>query len=127
MRPLRHGVCSRSVHSQKSCETKRQWPDNQHNQRRRFNEMFGLTHTGINSCCFFYQYSWSPLRHYRKRKSTTVRCRKYYKFSTRPSATIASCISIASACAPFAIYFDLIPHALHIGSIVNSSAESELS
>jgi len=43
------------------------------------------------------------------------------------AATIASCISIASACASFAIYFDLIPHTLHIGSIVNSSAEYELS
>jgi hypothetical protein len=36
---------------------------------------------------------------------------------------IASCSSIASACAPFTIYFDLIPHTLHIGSIVVASTE----
>jgi hypothetical protein len=48
-------------------------------------------------------------------------------FEANPFATIAQRISIASACAPFKIYFDLIPHTLHIGSIVNSSAEYELS
>jgi hypothetical protein len=42
-------------------------------------------------------------------------------------ATIASCISNASACAAFTIYFDLISHTVHIGSIVNPSAEYELS
>lgn len=42
-------------------------------------------------------------------------------------ATIAPHICIASACAAFAIYFDLTPHAPHRGSIVNSSAGYELS
>jgi hypothetical protein len=57
-----------------------------------------------------------------------LRCRTVGRgLVENPFATIASCISIASACASFAIYFDLIPHTLHIGSIVNSSAEYELS
>jgi hypothetical protein len=49
------------------------------------------------------------------------------KFDENSFAAIASCLSIASACAPFTIYFDLILHTLHIRSIVNSSAEYELS
>src|SRR5450432_1367476 len=40
---------------------------------------------------------------------------------------IASCTFITSAGAPFAISFDRISHALHIGSIVVASAEYELS
>jgi hypothetical protein len=44
-----------------------------------------------------------------------------------PARRRTSRISIASACAALAFYFDLMLHTLRIGSIVNSSAEYELS
>ena len=67
----------------------------------------------------------NPNRHLRRLRCI-VENDQAYSLKSEEGATIA-CISNASAYAALAFYFGLILHALRIGSIVNSSAEYELS